>query len=80
MKQKVGTLIEEEIMKLAKRRAAEQGRPLSDVIQDALVQYLSVGATDAKERDMACQLFCDRPLKLKPEQFRQVLDEDMWDA
>ena len=80
MKQKVGTLIEEEIMRLAKRRAAEEGRPLSDVIQDALVQYLSAGAANAKERDMAYQLFCGRPLKLKPEQFHQVLDEDMWDA
>lgn len=80
MKQKIGTLIEEEVMRLAKRRAAEEGRPLSDVIQDALVQYLSAGAANPKERDMAYQLFCDRPLKLKPEQFRQVLEEDVWDV
>ena len=36
MKQKIGTLIEEDIMRLAKRRAVEEGRPLSDLIQDAL--------------------------------------------
>jgi len=39
MKQKIGTLIEEDIMRLAKRRAAEEGRSLSDLIQDALLQY-----------------------------------------
>jgi hypothetical protein len=37
MKQKISTLIEENIMRLTKRRAAEEGRPLSDLIQDALV-------------------------------------------
>jgi hypothetical protein len=40
MKQKIGTLNEEDIMRLAKRRTAEEGRPLSDLIQDALVHYL----------------------------------------
>jgi len=79
MKQKVGTLIEEDIMRLAKRRAAEEGRPLSDLIQDALVQYLSPGAASAKEREMAYHLFCERPFKLTPEQFRDLLEEDPWD-
>ena len=40
MKQKIGTLIEEDIMRLAKRRAAEEGRSLSSLIQDAIVRYL----------------------------------------
>ena len=79
MKQKIGTQIEEEIMKLAKRKAAEEGRSISDLIQDALVQYLSTGAESPKEREMAYHLFCERPLKLSPEQLRQVIEEDMWD-
>jgi hypothetical protein len=79
MKQKIGTLIEEDVMRLAKRRAAEEGRPLSDLIQDALVQYLSPGAASAKEREMAYHLFCERPFKLTPEQFRDLLEEDPWD-
>ena len=80
MKQKIGTLIEEDIMRLAKRRAAEEGRPLSDLIQDALVQYLSPGAASAKEREIAFYVFCERPFKLSPEQLRQVLEEDVWDS
>jgi hypothetical protein len=79
MKQKIGTLIEEDIMRLAKRKAAEEGRSLSDLIQDALVQYLSPGAASSKEREIAYQVFCERPLKLLPKQLRQVLEEDAWD-
>ena len=79
MKQKIGTLIEENIMRLAKRRAAEEGRPLSDLIQDALVHYLRKEAATPKEREMAYHLFCERPMKIPPEQLRHILEEDMWD-
>ena len=79
MKQKIGTLIEEDIMRLAKRRAAEEGRPLSDLIQDALVQYLKKRAATPKERETAYRLFCEQPMKLTPEQLRYVLEEDMWE-
>ncbi|MBI3000332.1 MAG: hypothetical protein HYY46_18050 [Deltaproteobacteria bacterium] len=79
MKQKIGTLIEEDIMKLAKRRAVAEGRPLSDVIQEALAQYLQKEAASPKERKMAYHLFCERPMKIPPEQLRHVLEEDMWE-
>ena len=79
MKLKVGTLIEEDVIRLAKRRAADEGRSLSDMIQDALIQYLSTGAVNPKERKLAYQLFCERPLKLKPVQFRKALEEDARD-
>lgn len=76
MKRKIGTLIEEEVIKLVKHRAADEGRPLSDLIQDALVSYLSKRVPRPKERDAAYQVFCERPLKLSKEQFQQILGED----
>ena len=79
MKQKIGTLIEEDIMRLAKRKAAEERRPLSDLIQDALVRYLRKEAATPKERKMAFRLFCERPMKIPRRQLRYVLEEDMWD-
>lgn len=79
MKQKIGTQIEETIMKLAKRKAAEEGRSISDLIQDALVQYLRKDTADPSERRMAYHIFCERPMKLTPEQLRHVLEEDMWE-
>jgi hypothetical protein len=80
MKKKIGTLIEEDIMRLAKRRAAEERRPLSDLIQDALVQYLRKEASTPKERNIAYQLFCEQPMKIPSEQLRFLLEEDMWDS
>jgi len=79
MKKKVGTVIEENTMRLAKRKAAEEGRSLSEVIQEALVQYLRKEAATPKERRMAFHLFCEQPMKVPPEQLRYVLEEDMWD-
>ncbi len=76
MKQKIGTLIEEDIMRLAKRRAAEEGRPLSDLIQDAIVRYHRKEAARPEERKKAYHLFCECPMKIPPEQLRHVLDED----
>jgi len=79
MKRKTGTLIEKDIMRLAKRRAAEEGRPLSDLIQDALVHYLRRVAATPEERKAAYHLFCERPMKRPRDQLRYVLEEDAWD-
>ena len=79
MKQKIGTVLEEDVLRRAKRRAADESRPLSDVIQDALERYLSEGVPQPARRDAAYQLFCERPMLLAPEQFKTVLEHDSWD-
>ena len=63
-------------MQLAKRRAAEERRSLSDLIQDALVRYLRKEAATSKERQIAYRLFCEQPMKLSSEQLQHVLEED----
>jgi hypothetical protein len=79
MKQKVGTLLEEDVLRRAKRRAAGEGRPLSDLIQDALETYLTDRVVEPAKRDAAYQLYCERPMKLSTEQFKAVIEEDAWD-
>lgn len=79
MKQKVGTVLEQEVLRRAKRRAADENRPLSDVIQDALERYLSEGVPAPARRDAAYQLFCERPMRLAPDQLKAVLEHDSWD-
>lgn len=80
MKQKIGTVLEDEVVRRAKRRAADEGRPLSDLIQDALESYLTAKAPEPGKREAALRLFCEQPLRLAPEQFRAVLEEDAWDS
>ena len=51
-----------------------------DLIQEALVQYLTAGSGNPKEREMAYHLFCARPFKLMAGQLKRVLKEDAWDS
>lgn len=79
MKQKVGTVLEAGVLRRAKLRAAAQGRPLSEVIQDAIERYLSEGVPEPARRDAAYQLFCERPMRLARAQRKAVLEHDGWD-
>lgn len=80
MKKKFEARLEEGVLRRAKRRAVEEGRPLSDLIQDALEKYLAAGLPEPAHREAAFQLFCERPIKLSSEQFKAVLKQDSWDA
>ena len=78
MKKKIGILIEERVMRLAQCRAAEEGRSLSDLIQDALVSYLSDKVPDPKKRENAYQLFCGHPMRISREQLRKITEADIY--
>ena len=80
LKRKIGTLIEENVIRLAKRRAAEEERHLSELIQDALVSYLSAKTPDPKKREAAYQLFCEQPMRIDRDQLREILEQDVWDV
>ena len=80
MKRKIGTLLEEEVIKLAKYRAVQEGKPLNELIQDALIAYLNSKAPDRKTSEAAYQLFCERPINLSHDQFKELLEEDSWDV
>ena len=80
MKRRVKVLIDAEILRLARQRAADQNRPLSDLIQDALAQYLKKDAMTSKELKVAFDLFCKQPMRLSGKQLRQVLQEEVWDS
>jgi len=80
VKQKVVTLLEENLLRRVKRRAADEGRPLSDLLQDALEKYLTAGLPEPAHREAAFQLFCERPIKLSPVQFKAVLEHNSSDA
>jgi len=79
MKRRVKVLIDAEILRLARQRASDQDRSLSDLIQDALAQYLKKDEVTSKERKSAFNLFRKQPMKLSDRQLRQVLQEDVLD-
>ncbi len=80
MKQKIGTVLDKSVLVRAKLHAAERGRALSEVIQDALERYLAQGSPEAARRETAFQLFCNHPIRLSPRQFKALLEHDAWSA
>jgi hypothetical protein len=79
VKRKVGILLEEEVLKLAKRRAVEEGRPLSDVIQESIVHYFNNRVSDPKKREGAYHIFCEQPIRISRQQLKEILEENAWD-
>ena len=76
MKKRITILIKAEIFMQAQERAAQEARPLADLIQDAIVSYLNKKTPTHKKREDAYQLFCERPIRLSRKQFKEVLKEE----
>jgi hypothetical protein len=78
MKQKISIVIDAEIVRLARKRAAEEQRTLNDLIQNAVVKYLQKDAATSRRRKIAYQLFCEQPIKIPLRQLRYIIKEDIW--
>ncbi|MDZ7698724.1 MAG: hypothetical protein U5R49_17960 [Deltaproteobacteria bacterium] len=76
MTRNIKILIEKEIINLAEAQARREGRPLSDLIQDAIIDHLVPTVPKSKKRDEAYHLFCEQPFQLTKEQFDAILNED----
>lgn len=81
MKQKIGTVvIEADILRRAKRQAADQHRPLSELIQNALDCYLMAGMPASGRGEAAYSLFCEQPIRITSVQLHEVLSTDTRDS
>lgn len=76
MKVKIGTVLEEDVLRMLKARAVKEQRSISDVIQGALVQYFHAGTRHRDERLAAVERLCSRPFNLDASQIRELLNED----
>ncbi|MGH7494346.1 MAG: hypothetical protein ACREOO_18395 [bacterium] len=75
MKTKIGTLIEEDIVRMLKERAARDNRSISDVIQDALLHYFQMGTKRRDIRLAAVERLCSRPFDLTSHELQEIMDE-----
>jgi hypothetical protein len=77
MKQKITILIDREIARLAKEKAAKEHRTLSHIVEEALVTRFRQETATPHARKMAYELFCQRPMKVPPDQLSYVFREDI---
>jgi hypothetical protein len=79
MKRKIGTQLEEEVYRDLKLAAARERRPISDVIQLAITDYLKQKKRGDGRRS-GLKRFLDSPaFKLTEEQFRETMEADFYD-
>jgi hypothetical protein len=79
MKKRVSILIEEEVIGNAKKRAAQEGRPLSDLTQDALLVYLTRKVPEPQKRKNDYQVFCKQPMRITKKQFKKIIEVDAYE-
>jgi len=78
-KRKVGTILDESVIRIIKERALREGKTMSDIIQEAVVEYAVKEDIGLKERREALKSFLSSPFKISDEQFRESLDADIYE-
>ena len=78
-KKKVGTLLDDTLLRQAKKRAAEEGRSLHSLIGEAISEYITHAPADREKRTAAFRTFCSQPIHLTGKQFQTVLESDPLD-
>jgi hypothetical protein len=76
MKIKIGTVMDEEVARRLKEASARDGRPFSDLLQEAAVHYLNQRPLTHDHRMQSVERFCSRPFELKKSDIRKILDEE----
>lgn len=79
MKTKIGTIIDEEVLRKLKEYSVKENRSISDVIQDALTNFFR---GDLKPREMRIQTverLCSKPFNLPIEELNEIIEEDYYD-
>jgi hypothetical protein len=76
MKKKLKTVVEETILLEAKERATWEGRPLTELFQDALSAYLD-GDLSRGDAERACSRFCSHRGRLTLQEIDELLEKDL---
>lgn len=78
MKQKVGTVLDQRLVRRAKVLAAQRGQPLNAVIEDALRAWLDRAATPSPTPSLMAQTAGN--MAIEPTVLAAILAEDLYDA
>ncbi len=79
-KEKVGTVLDKDLLRRVKERSAREGRTISDIIQDALIKYNDTDSTKSELRRAAVNRFCSRPFNLNTREINDLLNEDIYES
>lgn len=78
-KEKVGTILDKEVVQLLREKAAQEGRAISEIIQDAVLRYEGNDSSSSEMRLAAVGRFCSKPFNLTAKDIDEILKEDYYD-
>ncbi len=79
-KEKVGTVLDKDLLRKVKERSAREGRTISDIIQDALIKYNDTDSTNSELRRAAVNHFCSKPFNLSTKDINDLINEDIYES
>lgn len=78
-KEKVGTILDKNIVKKIKERSHKEGRSISEIIQDAIIKYEDLEPGKLELRKAAVTRFCSKPFNLNQNDLDDLLIEDYYE-
>ena len=78
-KEKIGTVLDRDILRKIKERSVRERRTISDIIQDALIKYNDTDTTKVELRRAAVTRFCSKPFNLNTLELNELLSEDIYE-
>jgi hypothetical protein len=76
---KIGTALDAKLYNELKAHAAQEGRAVNDVIEDALERYFHTGSALRDMRVAAIERMCSHPYTLSRKEIDELLQEDYYD-
>ncbi len=77
-KEKIGTVLDRDIILKIKERALKEGRTISEIIEDAVLNYDVVKKPGSFLRKEAVSSFCSKPFELSLADTNELLNEDFY--
>ncbi len=78
-KEKIGTILDKNIVRKIKDRSHKEGRSISEIIQDAILKYEDLEPAKLELRKSAVNRFCSKPFNLNQSDIEELLIEDYYE-
>ncbi len=79
-KEKLGTILDKNVVRLIKERSYREGRTISEIIQDAIIRYDETGPTKLGLKLDAVKRFCSKPFNVSRFELDEILEEDYFEV
>jgi hypothetical protein len=80
VKVKIGTILEDDVVQKLKEMAVRERRPISEIIQEAVVSHMQTGGSRKKELRLAAfKRFCSASFNLSRKDWEEIMDEDYYE-